>query len=174
MAGVSISAAMRTRLDLGFAKLVLLSRWVMAPLSLGLIAALIIDLLEFCRELVHVVLGFPEMTGGEVTLAVLKLIDLVLIANLALMILGAAVGAFAPPTPDADRGGTEAGIANFGELKVRIFGYISAIAAIDLLESFINIEALKKDDLLFQIAILIAFVVSGVLLAWTERLAERH
>src|SRR5689334_10199740 len=116
---------MRTRPDLAFAKLLLLGRWIMAPLGLGLVAALIIDLVQFCRELSHVVFGFPEMTGSEVTLGVLKLIDLVLIANLALMILGAAVRAFAPSPPDTGQSGTEAGIASFGEVKIRVFGYIS-------------------------------------------------
>lgn len=165
---------MRARLGLGFAKLLLISRWVMAPLSLGLVAALIVILVEFCRELAHAVLGFAGMTGSEVTLAVLKLIDLVLIANLALMILGAAIGAFVPPAPENEQGRTATGMADFGELKVRVFGYISAIAAIDLLESFINIDGIKKDDLLWQVAILIAFVVSGVMLALMDRLAERH
>jgi uncharacterized protein (TIGR00645 family) len=165
---------MRRRLDLGFAKLLLLSRWVMAPLSIGLVAVLIIDLVEFCRELSHIVFGFPDMSGSEVTLGVLKLIDLVLIANLALMILGAAVGAFVRPSPDTGEGEMPAGMADFGQVKIRVFGYISAIAAIDLLESFVNIEPLKKEDVLLQIAILIVFVVSGVLLALMDRLTERN
>jgi len=92
---------------LGFGKIlapVLLgSRWVMAPLCLGLIVALVIVLIEFCRELVHAVLGLPEMTGGEVTLAVLKLVDLALIGNLLLMIIGAGVGVFIPPAGAADQ-----------------------------------------------------------------------
>lgn len=165
---------MRARPDLGLAKLLLASRWVMAPLGLGLVAALVIVLVEFCRELAHVVLGFSALAGSEIILAVLKLIDLVLIANLALMLIGAAVSAFVPPAGNTDRSGTEAGIADFGRLKLRVFAYISAIAAIDLLESFINIDALNKDDVLWQIAILMAFVVSGVLLALMDRLAERH
>jgi uncharacterized membrane protein YqhA len=34
------------------------SRWLMAPLYLGLIAALGIVLVEFCRELAHTIAGF--------------------------------------------------------------------------------------------------------------------
>ena len=44
---------MRARLDVGLAKLLLVSRWVMAPLSLGLVTALAIVVVEFCRELVR-------------------------------------------------------------------------------------------------------------------------
>jgi uncharacterized protein (TIGR00645 family) len=147
---------------------------VMAPLCLGLIVALVILPVEFCREPVHAALGLPEMVGGEVTLAVLKRIDLALIANLVLMIIGAAVGVFVPPASTADQGRTEAGMADFGRLKLRVFGSISAIAAIDLLESFINIDAVKADDVIWQIAILLTFVLSGVLLALMDWLAERN
>ena len=165
---------MRTRPDLLLAKILPASRWAMALLGLGLIVALAIVLAEFCREVVQAVAGFSGMTGSEVTIAVLKLIDLVLIASLALMIIGAGVSVFITPAGASDQTRLQTSMADFGQLKVRGFGYISAIAAIDLLETFLNIEAVKKEDVLWQIAILAVFVVSGLLLAVTDRLAERE
>ena len=71
------------------------SRWLMAPLYLGLIAALGIVLVEFYRELAHTIAGFGEMTMDMVNLAVLKLIDLMLVANLVFIMTAAGVQALA-------------------------------------------------------------------------------
>ncbi len=152
------------------------SRWGMAPFCLGLVAALLLILAQFVRDLVHAVGGFAELGGTEVILTVLKLVDLVLVANLVLMIISAAVEIFAPVETQAEpRRPNGASIADFAALKPRLFASISAIAAIDLLESFINVGAADKSGVLWEIAMLLAFVVSGVLLAWMDRLAaDRH
>jgi uncharacterized protein (TIGR00645 family) len=150
----------------------LASRWSMAPLSLGLAAALVIVLVQFFRELVHAVTGFVEMDDGAVMIAVLKLVDLALIANLVIMIVGAAIAMLLPRDPGAeDRTGDVA----FGLIKLKLFASISAIAAIYLLERFINIHPVDKTELLWEILILLTFVISGVMLAWMDRLtAGRH
>src|SRR5579862_9019404 len=145
----------------------LASRWAMAPLCLGLIAALLIVLVQFFRELAHVVAGFAAMGDAEVILAVLKLVDLVLIANLVVMIIAAGVELVLPAAMHAADAASD--IVDIAALKPRLFASISAIAAIDLLESFINIGPADKSGILWEIAILLAFVVSGVLLAWMER-----
>jgi uncharacterized protein (TIGR00645 family) len=150
----------------------LASRWGMAPLCLGLVAALLLVLAQFFRELAQVVIAFPAMDGAGVMLAVLKLIDLVLVANLVVMIIAAGVEIFLP-TPaalDEERlDGTRT--VDFARLKLRLFASNSAIAAIDLLESFINIGPADKSGVLWEIAMMLAFVVSGVLLALMDRLA---
>ena len=147
------------------------SRWGMAPLCLGLIAALLIVLAQFLRELGHAVLEFPTMDEPGVILAVLRLVDLVLVANLVLMIISAGVEIFLPtPTDDKERP-EWAGLIDFAGLKVKLFAAISAIAAIDMLESFINVGPADKSGVLWEIAMLLAFAVAGVLLAWMDRLA---
>jgi len=150
----------------------LASRWAMAPLCLGLIAALLIVLVQFFRELAHVVAGFAAMGDAEVILAVLKLVDLVLIANLVVMIIAAGVELVLPAAMHAADAASD--IVDIAALKPRLFASISAIAAIDLLESFINIGPADKSGILWEIAILLAFVVSGVLLAWMERLGPER
>jgi len=150
----------------------LASRWSMAPLSLGLAAALVIVLVQFFRELVHAVTGFVEMDDGAVMIAVLKLVDLALIANLVIMIVGAAIAMLLPRDPGAeDRTGDVA----FGLIKLKLFASISAIAAIYLLERFINVHPVDKTELFWEILILLTFVASGVLLALMDRLTgDRH
>ena len=154
----------------------LASRWSLAPLALGLAAALLIVMVQFFRELVHAITGFAEMDDSAVMIAVLKLVDLALIANLVVMIVGAAVEILAPNTPAPEGEPSDrAGDVAFGLVELKLFASISAIAAIYLLERFINVHPLDKTDLLLEILILLSFVASGVMLAWMDRLSgHRH
>jgi uncharacterized protein (TIGR00645 family) len=159
-----------------FRAVLLTSRWSMAPLALGLLLALLLVIVQFFRELVHAVSGFIEMGDGEVMIAILKLVDLALIANLVVMIVGAAIEMMMPRSPAAeDTTGERLDIIDFGAIKLKLFASISAIAAIYLLERFISTHPVDDTELLWEILILLTFVVSGVLLAWMDRLtADRH
>jgi len=161
---------MHPRFNTNFRTFLLASRWGMAPFCLGLLAALVLVMAQFFRELAHTVLGFTAMGGAEVIIAVLKLVDLVLVANLVVMIIGAAVEVF---LPSAARDESGSGIVDFAELKLKVFGSI-AIAAIDLLENFIDIDSAHNSGVLLEIAMLLTFVLSGVLLAWMDRLATER
>jgi uncharacterized protein (TIGR00645 family) len=154
----------------------LASRWSMAPLALGLAAALLLVLLQFFRELAHAVIGFAEMNDGAVMIAVLKLVDLALIANLVVMIVGAAVemllGSGTTERTDASNRPDDGA---FGLIKLKLFASIRAIAAIYMLERFISTHPVDETELLWEILILLTFVASGVMLAWMDRLtADRH
>src|SRR6266446_26001 len=164
---------MPPRVEAILAKILLGSRWVMVPLGLGLVAALLVVLVEFFRELVRGVLGFAGMHSAEVILVVLKLVDLVLVANLVLLIMAAAAEIFVPDEPTAGtvgRGPPRS--VDISALKLKVFGSISAIAAIELLESFVNIGSVDKQNVLWEILILLTLVVSGLLLAWMDRLGH--
>jgi uncharacterized protein (TIGR00645 family) len=162
-----------SRVSLVLRTVLLAGRWVMAPLCLGLIAALLLVIAQFCRELWHAASGFAGMRDAEVILAVLKLVDLLLVANLVIMIIEAGLEICLPSDPETV-GTRGSGTAEFAALKPKLFASIGAIAAIDLLESFVNIDSMDKTAVLWEIVILLAFVVSGVLLAWMDRLEERH
>jgi uncharacterized protein (TIGR00645 family) len=62
-------------------------------------------------------------------------------------------------------------IIDFASLKVRVVAAITAIAAIGLLEDSITLDQANKPGVVWDIAILLVFVVSGVLLAWMDRLS---
>jgi uncharacterized protein (TIGR00645 family) len=152
------------------------SRWLMAPLYLGLIAALIVVGVEFFEELVHAVVGFTKLGGDGTILTVLKLIDLVLIANLVLIMITAGIGTLA----SIERSEHDApwqqfmGKVDFSGLKLKVIVSLIAIAAVDLLESYVEISTVDKKDLFWQLMILATFVLTGVLLAWMDKLAETH
>jgi uncharacterized protein (TIGR00645 family) len=139
------------------------SRWLIAPIYLGLLAALILLGVEFFEELARTVVGLAGLDNNAVILAVLKLVDLVLVANLVLIIINAGIGRFWP---------VNMGKASFSGLQLRAVALLVAIAAIDLLESFVGIGSVNKIDLEWRIAILATFVLTGLLLAWMDRLAK--
>src|SRR5215469_816784 len=67
------------------------SRWLMAPLYIGLIAALVVIIVEFFTELMVVATSVGKLYSSELILAVLKLVDLVLLGNLLLIMLFAGI-----------------------------------------------------------------------------------
>src|SRR5579864_986738 len=97
-------------------------RWLMAPLYLGLIAVLVIVVIEFFRELVEVVAGLGGMGNASVILAALRLVDLVLIGNLVLIMTVAGVDIFAAKTVAADPADPRRAIGalDFTGLKLKI------------------------------------------------------
>jgi uncharacterized protein (TIGR00645 family) len=158
------------------ATILLGSRWLMAPLYLGLIAALIVIGIEFFEELFHVVVGYTKLDADGTILAVLKLIDLVLIANLVLIMISAGIGTLTSIERTVHDTPWEQfmGKVDFSGLKLKVIVSLVAISAVDLLESYVEVATVDKTDLFWQIAIIATFVLTGVLLAWMDRLAEPH
>jgi uncharacterized protein (TIGR00645 family) len=150
------------------------SRWLMAPLYLGLIAALAIIMVEFYRQLVLTIGGFGEMTPEKVILAVLKLVDLVLVGNLVVIMTAAGVHALALSTVAVADRCDWMGKLDFSGLKYKILASLVAIAGIELLETYMNISSIDKADVLWKIVILMALGLSGVLMAWMDRLGGSH
>ena len=163
---------MLARLEAVIAAVLLAGRWLMAPLSIGLIAALAVIIVEFFHELAQTVSGFDTLGSDGVILAVLKLIDLTLIGNLVLIMIYAGVGTLGTGLAAKNHADWTQfmGKVDFSGLKLKVVASLIAIAAVDLLESFVGIDTASKSDVAWQIAILGAFVISGVLLAWMDRL----
>ena len=62
------------------------SRWLQAPLYLGLVVAQAVYVFKFLRELVHLVGHAVSLTEVDIMLIVLGLIDVVMVANLLTMV----------------------------------------------------------------------------------------
>jgi uncharacterized protein (TIGR00645 family) len=158
------------------ATILIASRWLMAPLYLGLIAALIVIIVEFFHELAAIVIDFKGYDSSALILSVLKLVDLVLLGNLLLIMLFAGVLTLGANfvTDHHPNWSRFMGDVDFAGLKLKVVASLTAIAAVGLLESFIDIEKVSKSDVMWEIAILLAFVVSGVMLAWMDLLVARR
>ena len=158
----------RVRRNMG--RVMFAARWLMIPLYLGLMGALVLDAAKFIQKLV---LAFPRilsMGDSEAILITLSLIDLSLVANLVVIVMFAGWETFIGPLLI---GGNARGLTglDFTTVKLKLFASITTIAAIQLLETFVHIDEVAKADAMLQIAILLGIGITGVLLAWTDRLA---
>jgi len=64
------------------------------------------------------------------------------------------------------------GKVGFSDLKIKLIGAIVAISAVELLKAFINSAQLSNTELAWKVGIHLAFVVSGVLFAVSDRVTE--
>jgi uncharacterized protein (TIGR00645 family) len=164
---------------------IFLSRWLQAPLYLGLILAQAVYVYRFLLELWHLI-GFallnhaaPDSTPKGVTdpetivmLIVLGLIDVVMIANLLIMVIVGGYETFVSRLrleghPDQPEWLSH---VNAGILKVKLATALIGISSIHLLKTFINAGNLETNMMLWQVIIHLTFVFSAIALAWIDRL----
>jgi uncharacterized protein (TIGR00645 family) len=155
------------------ANLLIASRWLMAPLYMGLVAVLVVVIAAFFQDLVATVRGLGDLHRDGVILATLHLIDLVLVGNLVLTVIGAGIDVIVSRHVADGLRSRPAWMAkeDFAGLKLKVAASIIAIAAVDLLESYIEIDTVDQSRIIWKLAVFMAFVVAGVLVAWMDRLA---
>jgi len=150
------------------------SRWLMAPFYLGLAFSLVLLLIKFLQELAHVTPSVLTMSESEVVLSILALIDLSLAGNLLLLVIFSGYENFVSKIDVAEHKDRPEwmGKVDFSGLKLKLLASIVAISAIQLLRAFMNIQSMDQVQLAWLVGIHMAFVVSGVLLAWMDRMTE--
>lgn len=151
-----------------------MSRWLQAPLYLGLIVAQGIYVWQFWNELIHLIgmMGSKTVTETELMLIVLGLIDVVMISNLLIMVIVGGWETFISRLELEDHPDQPEWLShvNAGVLKVKLATAIIGISSIHLLKTFINAEHMDEKTLLWQTVIHLTFVVSAVAIAYTEKL----
>lgn len=147
------------------------SRWLMAPMYLGLVVSLGMLTIVFCRELIYYAPQVMTMTAEKSILVILTLIDLTLAANLLLIVLFSGYENFVSKL-DIDDGGDRPswmGTVDFSGLKMKLIASIVAISAIHLLKQFMEIgktgKPVDETALYWLVVIHIVFVASGVMMA---------
>jgi uncharacterized protein (TIGR00645 family) len=149
------------------------SRWLLAPLYLGLVLALALLLVKFAKEFLNFVPLVFNADGGTVIIGILSLIDVVMVGNLIIIIVFAGYENFVSRL-DLDNHVDRPdwmGHVGFAELKMKLIGSIVAISGIELLKAFMNVESMTNEQLAWQVGIHMTFVVSGLLFALTDRIS---
>ncbi|MGZ5164339.1 MAG: TIGR00645 family protein [Burkholderiales bacterium] len=162
--------------------LIFASRWLQLPLYLGLIVAQGVYVYQFWQELVHLmgmVWAKGRINETEIMLVVLGLIDVVMIANLLIMVIVGGYETFVSRLyleghPDQPEWLSH---VNASVLKVKLATAIIGISSIHLLKTFINAEHLSQHLIMWQVLIHLTFLASALVVAATDRLlyhAEKH
>jgi uncharacterized protein (TIGR00645 family) len=178
--------------------LIFFSRWLQAPLYLGLIAAQVVYVVVFMTELWHLA---EEVFGGlfsgagihideaDIMLSVLGLIDVVMIANLLIMVIIGGYETFVSRIkidghPDQPEWLSH---VNANVLKVKLAMAIIGISSIHLLKTFIAVHDLPPegaatedgtaytwDGVFWQVVIHLVFIISAVALAWIDKISHSY
>ena len=156
-----------------FETLIFASRWLLAPFYLGLAVSLVVLLIKFAGELLHIASHAFTSPESEVILGVLALVDLTLTGSLLIIVIFSGYENF---VSKIDHSGHRdwpewMGTIDFSGLKLKLLSSIVAISAIQLLKQFMSLKTVSDRDIFWLVVIHVVFVVSGVLLALSDRIA---
>jgi uncharacterized protein (TIGR00645 family) len=154
-------------------KLLFASRWILAPVYLGLSIALIVLGVKFFQEVFHIVTHVIQIEEPDLILTLLAMIDLVLVGSLIVMVMFSGYENFVSRIDieqDAEKLGW-LGKLDAGTLKLKVAASIVAISSIHLLQKFMDVEKIENDKLLWYVVIHLTFVFSAVLMGFLDRLA---
>lgn len=160
-------------IELFIERLLFASRWLLAPLYLGLGFAVFALVVKFFAELYHMMHTLITMPDSGMVLALLSLIDLSLVGSLLVMVMLSGYENFVS-TLDVSEGDERPdwlGKLDANTLKLKVAASIVAISSIHLLSVFMEIEHTPNDKLLWYVVIHLTFVISALLLAVLDRIA---
>ncbi len=154
--------------------MIFLSRWLQAPLYFGLILAQGIYVYHFMIELWHLLEKSTHISETQIMLTVLGLIDVVMIANLLIMVIVGGYETFVSRLnlqghPDQPEWLSH---VNAGVLKVKLATALIGISSIHLLKSFINADNISDKAIMWQVLIHLTFIISALALAITDRISS--
>ncbi|HQT86186.1 MAG: hypothetical protein B7Z58_14735 [Acidiphilium sp. 37-64-53] len=148
-------------------------RWLLAPLYLAMVVLLALLVVRFIIEMVHAVPQLPTMDETHVIMTTLSLIDLSLTANLVVLVILTGYENFVAriTLAEGDRRPEWMGNIDFSGLKLKLMGSITAIAAVHVLRVFLEVRTEPDRVVMYQGGLMLAFVITGLLLALTDRVA---
>jgi uncharacterized protein (TIGR00645 family) len=153
-------------------RLIFWSRWLQAPLYLGLIVVLFVYIYEFAIGLIDFVSSANKLSEVETMLLALNLIDVVMIANLLVMVIVGGYEIFVARLDIKDHPDHPEWLdeVNAGTMKVKLALALITISSIHLLSTFIDPAKQSQSSVMWQVIIHITLVFSAVMIAFCNRL----
>lgn len=153
-------------------KFVFWTRWLQAPLYIGLIVVLIVYVYEFGLGLIYLVKNANAKADESlIMLQALDLIDVVMIANLLIMVIIGGYETFVSRLntqnhPDQPEWLDE---VNAGTMKVKLALALITISSIHLLRTFIDPNQ-NPNTTMWQVIIHLTLVLSAIAIALTNKM----
>ena len=150
------------------------SRWLMAPLYLGMSLALMALGIKFFQEVFHFIPIVMEVDEATLILKVLTFIDLLLVGSLIVIVMFSGYENFVSKMDIHED--TEKlewlGTHDYGSLKMKVASSVVAISSIHLLKVFMNIQHTENDKLLWFVVIHLTLVLSALFMGYLEKLNQ--
>jgi uncharacterized protein (TIGR00645 family) len=154
-------------------KFLFASRWLLVPFYLGLVASIVVLIWYFGIEFAHLI--HMLLTGdGNLVVGVLSLVDLVLLANLLIIIIFAGYENFVSRIDIGDHEDRPdwMGHVDFADLKMKLIGSIIAISGIELLRAFFHLGTIGNVEMGWKVGVHMTFVFTGLMFAIMDKLGE--
>ena len=168
---------MNKKVEFVFEKMLFASRWLLAPIFLGLSLALMALGFKFFQEAWHIFHDLPAMDESVMVLKVLAMIDIALVATLIIMVMFSGYENFVS-TIDAKGSDTLnwLGKLDAGTLKLKVAASIVAISSIHLLRIFMQVgeigkETYSNNQIMWYVILHMTFVLSALLLGVLDRIS---
>ena len=163
---------MGSKLEAVTEKALFSSRWILAPIFLGLSLALLALGVKFFQEAYHLIAEVLVKGEADLVLKVLALIDISLVGSLIVMVMFSGYENF---VSTIDAKGTDTlgwlGKMDSGTLKLKVAVSIVAISSIHLLRIFMKVETTDNDKIMWYVILHMTFVVSAVLLGVLDKMS---
>ncbi len=148
------------------------SRWLLAPIYIGLSLALLLLGMKFFQEVFHFFPLIFNTSESDMVLVILSLVDMALVGGLLVMVMLSGYENFVSAI-DIKEGNEKLswlGKLDAGSLKQKVAASIVAISSIHLLKAFMNAEHIANDKLQWYVIIHITFVLSAIGMAYVDRM----
>jgi uncharacterized protein (TIGR00645 family) len=164
-------ATAASALERNLERVLFASRWLLAPIYLGLGLAILAIAIKFFQEIFHLLPHIFEVKEADMVLTVLGLVDLALVASLLLMVMLSSYENFVSQIDiEEGKGGLDwLGKLDSGTLKIKVAASIVAISSIHLLRAFMNAQQIENDKLMWYTIMHMAFVFSALLLGILDK-----
>ena len=148
------------------------SRWLLAPIYMGLSLALILLGIKFFQEVIHFFPLILSSSEADLVLVVLSLIDLSLVGGLLVMIMFSGYENFVSQIDLDDNAHKLSwlGKLDASSQKQKVAASIVAISSIHLLKMFMKAETIENDKLMWYVIIHMTFVVSAIGMAYVDKM----
>lgn len=152
-------------------KIIFASRWLQLPIYLGLIIVQGIYAYKFMKSLWALLTDLNDLDSNAIMLAVLNLIDVVMIANLLVMVIVGGYEIFVSKLhteghPDEPEWLSH---VNASVLKVKLSLSIISISSIHMLQTFVNADNMDEKTMMWQLFLHLGFLVSALVMAYTDK-----
>ena len=166
-------------LEKSFERIMYASRWLLAPIYIGLSIGLLLLGIKFFQEIIHVFPSVLELKETELVLFILSMVDMGLVGGLIVMVMFSGYENFVSSL-NIDDGAEKLswlGKLDSGSLKQKVAASIVAISSIHLLQKFMNItESYNQDSKAFEtqltwyVVVHLTFVLSALGMAWVDKI----
>lgn len=153
-------------------RIIFTGRWLQLPLYLGLICILAAYVYRFMLELVELVMHINGFDDTHIMLGVLDLIDVVMIANLLIMVVMGGYETFVSHLELGEHPDQPEWLDHLdaGAMKIKLALSLVGISSIHLLRTFIDPSKMSNDTVMWQVVIHVTLIGSALAMAWTNKM----